>query len=253
MQDESGEVEEERFDGARVLEGEGAGFFGLQRVARRELHAADLDFAADQLEPEPPALTKLMRDRAGLRGLHTIDIGVLTDVRRALTSVIRNDEHLGRGELLGRRLPFGITRTETGAIGLDPDLDEMEPVGLRGVIFAVPHPAAGAHDLNLTGLELGVIAGSQTLNPYFSTLLPGADDGKVSVASTRVEGMKAHLTLPVTHTFMMNNPRVIAQTIEFLRNGRFVPELTLLDAVLEQIGCPEGGCLPGIEVPDAKP
>jgi len=101
--------------------------------------------------------------------------------------------------------------------------------------------------------ELGVIAGSQTLNPYFSILLPGADDGKVSVASTRVEGMKAHLTLPVTHTFMMNNPRVIAQTIEFLRNGRFVPELTLLDAVLEQIGCPEGGCLPGIEVPDAKP
>ncbi|MDG1352203.1 MAG: alpha/beta fold hydrolase [Sulfitobacter sp.] len=101
--------------------------------------------------------------------------------------------------------------------------------------------------------ELGVIAGSQTLNPYFSTLLPGADDGKVSVASTRVEGMKAHLTLPVTHTFMMNNPRVIAQTIEFLRNGRFVPELTLLDAVLEQIGCPEGGCLPGIEAPDAKP
>lgn len=101
--------------------------------------------------------------------------------------------------------------------------------------------------------ELGVIAGSQTLNPYFSTLLPGADDGKVSVASTRVEGMKAHLTLPVTHTFMMNNPRVIAQTIEFLRNGRFVPELTLLDAVLEQIGCPEGGCLPGIEAADAKP
>ena len=98
-----------------------------------------------------------------------------------------------------------------------------------------------------------MIAGSQTLNPYFSTLLPGADDGKVSVASTRVEGMKAHLTLPVTHTFMMNNPRVIAQTIEFLRNGRFVPELTLLDAVLEQIGCPEGGCLPGIEAPDAKP
>lgn len=101
--------------------------------------------------------------------------------------------------------------------------------------------------------ELGVIAGSQSLNPYFSTLLPGADDGKVSVASTRVEGMKAHLTLPVTHTFMMNNPRVIAQTIEFLRSGRFVPELTLLDAVLEQIGCPEGGCLPGIGAPDAKP
>ena len=103
---------------------------------------------------------------------------------------------------------------------------------------AINGPAGG--ELGTRGLpptlgpvtfELGVIAGNRSLNPAFSRLIPGADDGKVSVASTRVAGMAAHLTLPVTHTLMMFDARVMAQTLHFLDTGAFAPALSTREAL----------------------
>ena len=67
--------------------------------------------------------------------------------------------------------------------------------------------------------------------------------------ATKVVGMADHIILPVTHTFMMNNPRVSAQTREFLNKGAFDRSMTWIDGVLDSLGCEEGTCLPGVEKP----
>lgn len=69
--------------------------------------------------------------------------------------------------------------------------------------------------------KVGVIAGNGSLNPIFSRLIPGADDGRVSVERSKVEGMTDWLIVRQHHAFIMNSDQVIEQVVYFLENGRF--------------------------------
>jgi pimeloyl-ACP methyl ester carboxylesterase len=69
--------------------------------------------------------------------------------------------------------------------------------------------------------DLGVITGNISFNLISSVILPGPDDGVVSVESAKVEGMTDFIVMPNTHTFIMKNKNVIKQIIHFLENGEF--------------------------------
>lgn len=69
--------------------------------------------------------------------------------------------------------------------------------------------------------EVGIITGNRSINLILSMLIPGADDGKVSIERARLEGMSDFLVVPHSHPFIMKNDRVIQQVTYFLEHGRF--------------------------------
>ncbi len=69
--------------------------------------------------------------------------------------------------------------------------------------------------------ELGIIAGNVSYNPVSSTVLPGPDDGYVSVESAKLEGMSDFLVVPTSHALLRFDPRVASEVVYFLRFGRF--------------------------------
>jgi triacylglycerol lipase len=76
-------------------------------------------------------------------------------------------------------------------------------------------------NLEPVGFELGVIAGNRSFNAMLTKLGSGEHDGIVSVDSSKVDGMTDHIVMPVTHTFMMMDAKVIQQVRSFLSHGVF--------------------------------
>ena len=75
--------------------------------------------------------------------------------------------------------------------------------------------------LGPANFELGVIAGDRSCCWILSWMIPGRDDGKVSIESARLEGMQAFKIVRVSHTFIMRKGSVIEDVAGFLRSGKF--------------------------------
>lgn len=95
-------------------------------------------------------------------------------------------------------------------LGTDPD--------------SVPQRLGPAH------FEVGVIAGDRTLNPIYSWFIPGRDDGKVSVASTQLEGMDDFLIVHSSHTYLPWRKRVVTASLHFIAEGKFAASTSTANA-----------------------
>ena len=80
-----------------------------------------------------------------------------------------------------------------------------------------------SHPLRLKAptFELGVVAGDRSINPILSMLIPGPDDGKVSLARVKPKRYTDFIQIHASHACMMRNLQVIEQSIAFLKEGMF--------------------------------
>lgn len=73
------------------------------------------------------------------------------------------------------------------------------------------------------GVACGIIASDFGIDPISARIIGRPNDGKVSVESTRLDGMTDHITLRAAHSFMPRNAAVKRQVLAFLQSGKFTP------------------------------
>lgn len=110
----------------------------------------------------------------------------------------------------GSELADWLCRTPLLRLALGPAGPELRtgPGGIPGTLPPV-------------SCELGIIAGVARRRTLAGSLFGGPNDGKVSVAHARVDGMRDLLVVTRGHTFIMNAPEVIEQAFHFLERGAF--------------------------------
>lgn len=93
--------------------------------------------------------------------------------------------------------------------------------GPAGQQLGTQRDAAMAAMFSPVDYPTGIIAGNRSVDPIASAFLPRPHDGRVSVENTRLDGMVDHIIVATSHPWLVRNGLAIAQTIAFLRDGRF--------------------------------
>ena len=109
-------------------------------------------------------------------------------------------------EIADRLKNFGVYRAFFGPAG--QQLGTQRDAAIEALFAPVDYP-------------VGIIAGDRSIYPITSAFLPKPHDGRVSVENTRLDGMADHIVIRTSHPWLVRHSVAIAQTIAFLKAGKF--------------------------------
>ncbi|MBV9564797.1 MAG: alpha/beta fold hydrolase [Bradyrhizobium sp.] len=211
-----------RRGGVVLLHGIAVGAWTLKRMERalraRGFATLNLDYASrkkplDALADDiHPAVSDFARRLDG--PLHFVGHSMGGLLARVYVAKYRPDR-LGRVVMLG---------TPNGGSEI-VDLLQAFPIyrwyfGPAGMQLAT-RPDCPLAALPALDYPVGIIAGNLSIYPISSFILPRPNDGRVSVASSKLAGMADHVTVRTVHSALPYHPAAIGQTIAFLSDGNF--------------------------------
>jgi len=123
---------------------------------------------------------------------------------------------------LGRVVMLGPPNQGSELVDITRDWPAAEIFSGEAGLQLGTDPDSIPRQLGPVDFELGIIAGTRSINFIMSALLPDPNDGKVSVESTQVDGMDDFLLVGNSHHYITESEIVIRNTVELLRTGEFV-------------------------------
>ena len=190
-----------------------------QSLEKQGYHVLNVDYPSRKLE-----ITDLSEKYLGdaVKSCRSKGAVIIHFVAHSLGGILIRD-YLSRNKMpdLGRVVMLGPPNKGSEIVDILGELKLFE--WINGTAGKNLGTKAGSvpNQLGPVRFSLGIIAGDRSVNWVNSAMISGRDDGKVSVENTKIEGMSDHITLHVTHPYLMKNKESIRQTIAFLKEGCF--------------------------------
>lgn len=161
-----------------------------------------------------PIIERLATSRDG--PIHFVGHSMGGLVVRALINRCRPDD-------LGHVVMLGTPNAGSEVADALAQLPVLRPIlGRAAPALITRRPPALDVLLGDVDYSLGIIAGDRPMPAGpFSRLISGANDGKVSVASTRLPQAADHIVLPLSHASLLYHPLAHRQIRHFLLHGHF--------------------------------
>src|SRR5215469_473248 len=152
------QVEDQHLGVDAAVQAEGRGPRCIRTVSVDEARVAGGNDTCRDLQPQAPPRCECVVGALSAVEETGVHAYVLPDDERAVFSSMRCDEPQAAAFVRGTEMLLLVAGRQSFGFGLDPDLQEVHRLGLRGIELAVGDAGTGAHALDVATADYRAVA-----------------------------------------------------------------------------------------------